>query len=53
MDFSRFFAALYVSEGWYEYWRWTKKPYGKARCIVLYDRVMSGQIDAEAHMLSK
>ena len=38
----RFFAALYVSEGWYD--GWLAKPerriHWKARALVLFDRVL-------------
>ena len=38
-----FFAALYVSEGWYENWRWTSRPHSRARAVVLFDRVLTGR----------
>lgn len=39
---SRFFAALYVSEGWYDRWRRTGSVYAKARAMVLFDRILLG-----------
>lgn len=38
------FAALYLSEGWYEAWRSKGSLHGKARAMVLFDRAMSGKI---------
>lgn len=50
------FAALYVSEGWFDSWsQWhdAKQPhmrkmsmYGRARAVVLYDRVLNGEMRA-------
>jgi len=37
------FAALYLSEGWYEHWARSQRPYSKARAMVLYDRVLTGR----------
>jgi hypothetical protein len=42
--FALLFAALYISEGWYDNWRRTKKVYSKARAIVLFDRVINQEI---------
>lgn len=42
------FAALYVSEGWYDSWvRNNKKLHSKARAIVLYDRVLNKGITTD------
>lgn len=42
----RLFAALYVSEVWYSGWtRDTNRLHYKARAIVLYDRVLCGQVE--------
>ena len=35
------FAALYVSEGWYDTWVRRKSLHAKARAVVLYDRVLN------------
>lgn len=35
------FAALYISEGWYDRWLRTKNLHSKARAMVLYDRVLN------------
>lgn len=42
--FALLFAALYISEGWYDNWLRTKKVYSKARAIVLFDRVINKEI---------
>ena len=41
-DMARLFAALYVSEGWYDGWLQDPKRrlYWKARAVVLFDRVL-------------
>lgn len=39
----RFFAALWLSEGWYEAWRQHGRLYHKARGIVMFDRVLCGE----------
>lgn len=41
---SRLPWALYLSEGWYDSWYRTRKPYAKARAMVLFDRVSTGRI---------
>lgn len=39
----RLFAALYVSEGWYDGWKTNgERLYWKARAIVVFDRVLCG-----------
>lgn len=38
------FAALYLSEGWYERFRSRRSVAAKARAMVLFDRAMSGKI---------
>ena len=39
----RLFAALYVSDGWYEGWAtYGKRLHYKARAVVLFDRVLCG-----------
>lgn len=40
---AQFFAALYVSEGWYEGWIRTGRIHRRARAVVLFDRVLNGQ----------
>jgi hypothetical protein len=40
---SRLFAALYVSEMWHSHWRSNGSLYAKARCMTLFDRVLSGE----------
>lgn len=35
------FAALYVSEGWYDSWKMRGKIHHKARAIVIYDRTLN------------
>lgn len=50
------FAALYVSEGWFDVWfqqhdskqRRLRKmaTYGRARAVVLFDRVLNGEMRA-------
>lgn len=50
------FAALYVSEGWFDSWfQWHNSKqrhmrkmamYGRARAVVLYDRVLNGEMRA-------
>ena len=40
-DMARFFAALYISEGWYDGWlRHPRRIHWKARAVVLFDRVL-------------
>lgn len=41
---SRFFAALYVTEAWYARWNVTGSLHAKTRAVVLFDRIISGQI---------
>lgn len=43
--FARFFAALYLSEGWYDYYARSKRIHARARAVVLFDRVMTGRLD--------
>ena len=43
MNLTIFFAALYVSEIWHSSFRSTGSVYAKARSIVLFDRIMSGE----------
>jgi hypothetical protein len=38
------FAALYVSEGWYDNWTRTKKLHSKTRALVLFDRVLNQEM---------
>lgn len=38
------YAALWVSEGWYEHWRIKERIHSKARGIVLFDRVLNGRL---------
>lgn len=50
------FAALYISEGWYDIWfqqrdseeRRLRKmaTYGRARAVVLFDRALNGEMRA-------
>ncbi len=46
-----FFAALYISEGWYAWFAERKdlsmrnRLYGRARSVVTFDRVITGRID--------
>lgn len=35
------FAALYVTEGWYEEYRRTGSLYAKTRAVVVYDRCLN------------
>jgi hypothetical protein len=37
------FAALYVSEGWYDGWMRTGRLHNKARAVVLFDRCINGE----------
>ena len=39
--FALLFAALYISEAWYDNWLRTKRIHSKARAMVLYDRVLN------------
>ena len=45
-----FFAALYLSDGWYSWFAERKdmpqrnRIYGRARAVVLFDRVITGRI---------
>lgn len=39
---SRLFAALYVSEIWHSHWRSNGSLYAKARCMVMFDRIITG-----------
>lgn len=44
--FMLLFAALYLSEGWYETWvQNSKRLHAKARAIVLYDRALNEDIE--------
>ena len=43
--YTRFFAALYLSEGWYDYFARSKRIHARARAVVLFDRVMTGRFD--------
>ena len=39
------FAALYVSEGWYDNWRrHPNRIHSKARAMVLFDRVLNQEM---------
>ena len=40
---AQFFAALWVSEGWYESWLRTGRIHNKTRAVVLFDRVLNGR----------
>lgn len=40
---TRLFAALYASEPMYGYWDRTGILWAKARAVVLYDRILTGQ----------
>jgi hypothetical protein len=42
--FELLFAALYMSEAWYDNWLRTKKLHSKARAMVLFDRVLNEEI---------
>jgi len=44
MNEALFFAAMWLSEGWYESWRRDGRLHHKARGIVLFDRVINGRI---------
>lgn len=42
---ARFFAALYISEGWYDGWLRQPNRIGwKARAVVLFDRVLCNDL---------
>lgn len=41
MNLTVLFAALWVSEVWYESWRQTGRLHSKARGIVIFDRVLT------------
>ena len=43
---ARFFAAMWLSEGWYDYYARSKRIHARARAVVLFDRVMTGRLDA-------
>lgn len=43
------FAALYVSEGWYDNWMLRGKIHSKARAMVLYDRALNGAIHPQCY----
>ena len=43
MSMELFFAAMWISEGWYESWRSTRSLHSKARGIVMFDRVLNGE----------
>ncbi len=46
----KFFAALYASEGWYIWFSerfdkpFSRRLYGRARAVVIFDRVMNDEI---------
>jgi hypothetical protein len=40
-----FFAAMYLSEGWYEKYLRTGSVHSRARGIVLFDRVITGRLE--------
>ncbi|WP_180838871.1 hypothetical protein [Variovorax sp. RO1] len=44
MNQALYFAALWVSECWYEAWRDEGRLHSKARGIVVFDRVLNGEI---------
>lgn len=40
-----YFAALYISDIWHAAWRRNSRDlHAKARAMVIYDRVMDGQV---------
>ena len=39
-----FFAAMYLSEGWYDMYARTGSIHARTRALVLFDRVMAGEI---------
>lgn len=45
MNQALFFAAMYLSEGWYEMWRRNGSVYAKTRALVLFDRVITERIE--------
>ena len=45
--YARFFAGMYLSEGWYDYYRRKQVVHARARAVVLFDRVMAGELDFE------
>lgn len=40
----RFFAALYLSEGWYDGFVRTGRIHNRARAVVLFDRAVTGRM---------
>ena len=44
-DPARFFAAMWLSEGWHERWLIFRRPHYRARAAVVFDRMMAGEID--------
>ena len=44
--YTRFFAAMWLSEGWYDYYARSKRIHARARAVVLFDRVITGRLDA-------
>lgn len=49
--FERLFAALYISEVWYSLYTSKMhsardKIYGRARAVVMFDRVIAGEYDS-------
>ena len=45
MNKARFFAALWLSEAWYLDWIRTRRLHRRARAVVLYDRVLCGEME--------
>ena len=43
--YARFFAALYLGESWYDFYRRKGSVHARARAVVLFDRVMAGELD--------
>lgn len=39
---SRLQAALFASEPWYKYWLTSGHAYARARSVVLFDRILTG-----------
>ena len=44
--YARLFAALYLSADWYGYFERSGRAHARARAVVLFDRVMTGRLDA-------
>ena len=41
---SRFFAALYITEIWHAYYRESGSLFGRAKAVVMFDRIITGQM---------